>query len=79
MRADPLHAEPDHGRGVAARLAPGADRAKARCRVLVVGAGPAGLEAARALGRRGYEVMLAESGRELGGRVLTKAAAGPST
>ena len=38
-------------------------------RVLVVGAGPAGLEAARALGQRGYEVMLAEAGRETGGRV----------
>ncbi|MDH3230085.1 MAG: FAD-dependent oxidoreductase [Alphaproteobacteria bacterium] len=38
-------------------------------KVLVVGAGPAGLEAARALGQRGYAVMLAEAGRELGGRV----------
>ncbi len=38
-------------------------------RVLVVGAGPAGLEAARGLGQRGYEVMLAEAGRETGGRV----------
>ncbi|GAA2721238.1 MULTISPECIES: FAD-dependent oxidoreductase [Streptomyces] len=37
--------------------------------VLVVGAGPAGLEAARALGQRGYEVLLAERTRELGGRV----------
>lgn len=37
--------------------------------VLVVGAGPAGLEAARALGARGYQVMLAEASRELGGRV----------
>jgi dimethylamine/trimethylamine dehydrogenase len=37
--------------------------------VLVVGAGPAGLEAARALGQRGYQVMLAEATRELGGRV----------
>jgi dimethylamine/trimethylamine dehydrogenase len=37
--------------------------------VLVVGAGPAGLEAARALGQRGYPVTLAESGEELGGRV----------
>ncbi len=38
-------------------------------RVLVVGAGPAGLEAARALGQRGYEVNLAEGRKELGGRV----------
>jgi dimethylamine/trimethylamine dehydrogenase len=38
-------------------------------RVLVVGAGPAGLEAARALGQRGYEVSLAEARKELGGRV----------
>jgi len=37
--------------------------------VLVVGAGPAGLEASRALGLRGYEVMLAEASRSLGGRV----------
>lgn len=37
--------------------------------VLVVGAGPAGLEAARALGHRGYQVLLAEAEREPGGRV----------
>ena len=42
-------------------------------RVLVVGAGPAGLEAARALGQRGYEVMLAEASAELGGRVSREA------
>ena len=36
--------------------------------VLVIGAGPAGLEATRALGLRGYQVALAEAGTELGGR-----------
>jgi dimethylamine/trimethylamine dehydrogenase len=42
---------------------------RSAARVLVVGAGPAGLEAARALGQRGYEVSLAEARKELGGRV----------
>jgi len=37
--------------------------------VLVVGAGPAGLECTRALGQRGYQVTLAETRQELGGRV----------
>ena len=37
--------------------------------VLIVGAGPAGLEAARALGARGYAVAVAEAGTGLGGRV----------
>lgn len=37
--------------------------------VLVVGGGPAGLECALTLGRRGYEVMLAEGEAELGGRL----------
>ena len=41
--------------------------------VLIVGAGPAGLEAARALGQRGYEVTLADARRELGGRVSREA------
>jgi dimethylamine/trimethylamine dehydrogenase len=38
-------------------------------RVLIVGAGPAGLEAARALGVRGYDVVLTEATRDIGGRV----------
>ena len=37
--------------------------------VLVVGGGPAGLEAALAAARRGFEVHLAEATSELGGRV----------
>ena len=42
-------------------------------KVLIVGAGPAGLEAALWLGRRGYEVVLTEASRMLGGRVLHEA------
>jgi dimethylamine/trimethylamine dehydrogenase len=38
--------------------------------ILIVGAGPAGMEAALSLGKRGYHVYLAEATRELGGRVL---------
>lgn len=42
--------------------------------VLIIGGGPAGLEAALALGRRGHRVMLAEAERELGGRILFESA-----
>ena len=45
----------------------------ASSRVLVVGGGPAGLEAALSLGRRGYEVALADSGSG-GGRIIGEAA-----
>ena len=38
--------------------------------VLVVGSGPAGLECAMQMARRGYEVTLAEAACEFGGRVL---------
>jgi dimethylamine/trimethylamine dehydrogenase len=47
------------------RIAPAGSNAA----VLVVGAGPAGLECALSLGRRGYEVTLAEATDELGGRL----------
>ncbi|HTW75074.1 MAG TPA: NAD(P)-binding protein [Steroidobacteraceae bacterium] len=45
-------------------------RRHAAARVLIVGAGPAGLEAAMMLGRRGYEVTVAERGAQLGGRLV---------
>jgi dimethylamine/trimethylamine dehydrogenase len=47
-------------------IAPG----KSEAEVLVVGAGPAGLECAVALGARGYAVTLLDARREPGGRVL---------
>lgn len=42
-------------------------------KVLVVGAGPTGLEAAHSLGKRGYDVVLVEGTRDLGGRVAREA------
>ncbi len=42
--------------------------------VMIVGAGPAGLECARALGQRGYQVTLLEARKELGGRVQRESA-----
>ena len=42
--------------------------------VLVVGGGPAGMEAAQMLGKRGYDVALAESSDEFGGRVARESA-----
>ncbi|MDY0882379.1 FAD-dependent oxidoreductase [Dongia soli] len=44
-------------------------RGFANDQVLVVGGGPAGLECAMILGKRGYQVALADAGRELGGRI----------
>lgn len=44
-------------------------RAEAPEPALVIGGGPAGLEAARALAERGVDVVLAEGGGEWGGRV----------
>jgi dimethylamine/trimethylamine dehydrogenase len=46
---------------------------KKRKKVLVVGSGPAGLEASRVLGKMGHKVALAEKSRELGGRIVTEA------
>jgi dimethylamine/trimethylamine dehydrogenase len=47
---------------------------KSDTEIMIIGAGPAGLEAARALGQRGYEVTLLEARKELGGRVLRESA-----
>lgn len=47
---------------------------KSNKEVMVIGAGPAGLEAARALGQRGYDVTLLEARKEVGGRVLRESA-----
>ncbi len=39
-------------------------------KILVIGAGPAGLECSRVLGQRGFSVTLAEKRKELGGRII---------
>jgi dimethylamine/trimethylamine dehydrogenase len=51
------------------RIRPATSPAK----VLVVGGGPAGLEAATCLGARGYEVILSEATNTLGGRAALEA------
>jgi dimethylamine/trimethylamine dehydrogenase len=45
------------------------EQAKDPCSVLVVGAGPSGMECARVLGMRGYDVHLCEAEKEIGGHV----------
>ncbi len=47
---------------------------KSNKEVMIIGAGPAGLECARALGQRGYEVSLLDARKEVGGRVLRESA-----
>lgn len=54
---------------------PLAGTATRRRNVLVVGAGPAGLEAARVAAARGHEVRVVEAAGEVGGAVVTAAAA----
>ena len=44
-------------------------KAKNKKRVVVVGAGPAGLEAARVAGSRGHSVVVLEAGPEAGGQI----------
>ncbi|GAB4504239.1 MAG: NAD(P)-binding protein [Anaerolineales bacterium] len=47
---------------------------KSEAEILIVGAGPAGLECAVSLGARGYHVTLLDARREAGGRVLRESA-----
>ena len=42
---------------------------RSQASILVIGAGPSGLEAAMSLGQRGYRVIVAEASRQAGGRV----------
>ncbi len=53
------------------------EKAASNDNVLVVGAGPAGLEASFALSKRGYDVILSEGREELGGRVVRESALKP--
>ena len=52
-----------------------ADKAEHRKRILIVGGGPAGLEAARTAALRGHQVILHEAGQRLGGQVAIAASA----
>jgi dimethylamine/trimethylamine dehydrogenase len=49
------------------------EKAGSSDKVLIVGAGPAGLDCALTLARRGYEVTIADRARKAGGRVLAEA------
>ena len=52
------------------QLAQVQSKAEVRRRIVVVGGGPAGLEAARICGERGHSVTLFEAAADLGGQVL---------
>jgi mycofactocin system FadH/OYE family oxidoreductase 1 len=64
--------EPGSGHELDGADVPGADPNPSP--VLVVGGGPAGMEAARVLAERGHRVRLAERGAALGGMLTTAAA-----
>ena len=72
VRTDALYTEPDDGRGSASWHPERIEPSKSDDGVLVVGGGPAGLECALSLGKRGYRVILAEASEKLGGRVPGK-------
>lgn len=63
----------EHRRGWHPDRVPAISTGLAKDKALVIGAGPAGLEAARALGERGLDVLLTEASRDLGGRVVREA------
>ncbi len=44
-------------------------KAESAKKILIIGAGPSGLEAATALGKRGFDVTIADAASEAGGRV----------
>ncbi|HEU5302488.1 MAG TPA: FAD-dependent oxidoreductase [Acidimicrobiia bacterium] len=74
----PGHAATVHGAYLSGRRAADevAGEATDGARVVVVGAGVAGLAAARSLHRRGYEVVVLEARDRIGGRVVTDARLG---
>ncbi len=53
------------------------DKAASKESVLIVGAGPAGLEAALALSDRDYDVILSEARKQMGGRVIAETSLTP--
>ncbi|NNC77979.1 MAG: FAD-dependent oxidoreductase [Woeseiaceae bacterium] len=62
--------------GREARIPQTIEPAPKKQKVVIVGAGPGGLEAARAAAERGHDVVLFEALNEVGGQVLMAASAG---